>query len=225
MTIGVGFLCSDGIVMCADRQITGEGGFKCEERKISRAFCDEYSLVFTYAGEPDASRVMYGKIQERFTAEFRKVKARSVRDRARFALENIFKNRHAKGLWTLIGIKFRNPSSFHLFKTAGHKVLAGRPMEHIGGGDSSVLRYVCDVLLAGHHTVNESAVLGAYVVSVASRYVDGCGGLPDITSICESGTIAEGSGGPFTNTRERFSRCEEKIGKMLRDLLLSGGMG
>lgn len=225
MTIAIGFCCEDGIVMCADRQITdAETGFKSEERKIFRATFYNHLIIFTYAGEPDAARVLFGKVRENFYAEFEKSKARSTASKARAALETIFANRHAKRLKTLIGIRFTDDSSLHLFRTSGHKVVDG-DMEHIGSGDGSALRYVSDFLLAGQYKVNEAAILGSYVVSVATRYVDGCGGGPDITAIYKDGTMGEGRRGPFKNTMERFLRCEEKIGKTLRELLLSGGMG
>jgi hypothetical protein len=224
VTIAIGFCCNDGLVMCADRQITSATGFKSHERKISRASWYEQSILFSYAGDPDAARVLFAKIRETFKSEFDKSKARSTGYRAKAALEKIYTSRHAKHLETLIGIRFRNGSSFHLFRTSSHKVVDGN-MEYIGCGDSSALRYVCDLLLAEEQKVNEAAILGSYVVSVANRYVDGCGGGPDITAIHESGTISVGMEGPFINTKQRFSRCEKEVGERLRALLLSGGMG
>ena len=34
MTIALGFLCPDGMVLCSDRQITVDGGLKYEKRKF-----------------------------------------------------------------------------------------------------------------------------------------------------------------------------------------------
>jgi hypothetical protein len=222
VTVAIGFCCEDGLVMCADRQITSAAGFKSEKRKIFRATWWDVSILFSYAGDPDTAHVLFGKIRENFHSEFGKSRARSTAYKARGALEKIFTNRHAKRLETLIGIRFRDDCSFHLFRTSGHKVVEG-DMEHIGCGDSSALRYVSDFLLTGMPAVNEAAVLGSYVVSVANRYVDGCSGGPDITTIHKNGTIGEGTGGPFPNAKARFRLCEEQIGKALRELLLSGG--
>jgi len=222
VTVAIGFCCEDGLVMCADRQITSVTGFKSEKRKIFRATWWDLSILFSYAGDPDAAHVLFGKIRENFHSEFGKSRARSTAYKARAALEKIFTNRHAKRLETLIGIRFREDSSFHLFRTSGHKVVEG-DMEHIGCGDSSALRYVSDLLLTGMPAVTEATILGSYVVSVANRYVDGCSGGPDITAINKDGSIGEGTGGPFFKTKERFLSCEQQIGKALRELLLSGG--
>ena len=225
MTIGVGFLCTNGIVLCSDRQITDHSaGFKFEERKIFYHMGPDLAFVFSYAGEPDAARSLFGKISDGLASGIAKSKASSPRNRAIGELEKIFRNKDAKGLQTLIGIRFRN-SGMYLFKTANHRVVHAI-RDYIGVGDSSALRYLCDFLLPGPPLdINEAGILGAYIVSVASRYVDGCGGGPDITAISKDGTISEGTRGPWPNGRERFARCEEQIGKRLRELLLSGGMG
>ncbi len=222
MTIGVGFLCPEGILLCADRQLTGDGGYKFEERKIFSHWCvDGPSFVFSYAGDPDAARSMFGKISDGLSSGISKSKAASPRSKALGVLEKIFRDRNAKGLQTLIGVRFKN-SGLYLFKTSHHRVVDGI-REYIGVGDSSALRYLCGFLLKGRLSINEAEVLGAYVISVANRYVDGCGGGPDVATLHKDGQIGEGTGGPFPNARERFLHSEEEIGKGLRALLLSGG--
>jgi hypothetical protein len=222
VTIAIGFCCKDGLVMCADRQITSVAGFKSQERKIFRASWWDLSILFSYAGDPDAARVLFGKIRENFHSEFGKSRARLAAYKARAALEKIFTNRHAKRLETLIGIRFRDDCSLHLFRTSGHKVVEG-DTEHIGCGDSSALRFASGLILTGASTVTEATILGSYIVSVANRYVDGCSGGPDVTAIFKEGTITEGTRGPFVNTKQKFIYCEEQGGKTLRELLLSGG--
>jgi hypothetical protein len=224
VTIGVGFRCTNGVLICSDRQITSAAGFKTETRKISRTTSWERWLLFSYAGEQDASLVMFNKVREGFMDEFTKARSRNEVDKARAALEKIFTSRHAKLLQTLIAIRLRESGSIYLFRTSDHKVVEGQ-IEHIGGGDCSAVRYAADLLLNEPLTINEAGIIGSYLVSIASRYVDGCGGEADIAAIHQDGFIAEGSGGPFQNTSERFSRCEREIGERFKSILLSGAMG
>jgi hypothetical protein len=55
VTIGIGFKCIDGIVICADTQITVPESHTYYAPKIwdDRDPDNRWSLVFTYAGSPD----------------------------------------------------------------------------------------------------------------------------------------------------------------------------
>ena len=224
MTIGVGFRCTNGVLICADRQVTSIAGFKTKMRKISRTTSWDRWLLFSYAGDQDASQVMFGKVRERFMAEFQKSRSKKEGDKAKAALEKIFSDRNVKGLETLIAICIGDSGGIHLFRTCERKVMEAQ-IECIGGGDTSAVRYAASLLVTEPLTINQAGIIGSYLVHVASTWVDGCDGEADIAAIHEDSFIAEGEGGPFKNTTERFLRCEKEIGKRLRELLLSGAMG
>lgn len=219
MTIGVGFLCSDGVVMCADRQITGQG-YKFQQSKIFSIQRQDYSFIFSYAGDPDAARMMFEKTRN----AMRQVAVNdreSAKDTIKRTLEKVFGDKQTKGLQTLIGI--RTKEEHFLIKTKEKKVVEG-VAEYIGAGDSSALRYLCDFLLDQQMSVVEALVLGSYIVSVAGRYVEYCGEDSNHATLYAGGALARGSGGPwFTYNKERFVRCEQEMGKGLRALLFSGG--
>ena len=222
VTIAVGFICQDGIAICADRQMTSEAGYKFEERKIFYSSQPWWTVVFAYAGDPDAARIMFGKVSRELQPEMEKSRIVSKTERARHALERIFKSRDSKNVKSLIGIRYQSTGYCCMFRTSGSKVVFSE-RAHIGAGDSSALRYLCDFLLQPVLTsVNEASVLGSYIVSVATRYVDGCGGGPDITTVDEKGYITESTGGVFPGEKARFLNCEEQIGTGLRELLFSG---
>ncbi len=224
MTIGIGFRCKNGVLICTDRQVTSTAGFKTRVRKISRTTSWERWLLFSYAGDQDASKVIFGKIRERFMDEFRKSKSKMEGDKAKAALEKIFSDRNTKGLETLIAIRIADSGEIHLFRTCEHKVMEAQ-IECIGGGDTSVVRHAASLLVTEPLTIHQAGIIGSYLVHVASTWVSGCDGEADIAAIHEDGFIVEGEGGPFKNTTERFLRCEKEIGKRLRELLLSGAMG
>lgn len=225
MTVGVGFLCRDGIVLCADRQITSSSGFKFQEHKISAWYDPSlgYTMVFTYSGIQDESEIMFRRVHEAIDRcgnnQIDHLVARSV-------LEQVFKDGYesdySDGFESLVGFRFDHADPMWLFKTRNRSVVdAGA--EHIGCGDSSALRYLCDFLFDGAFSIGEAAVFGTYIVSVANRYVDGCSGGPDYLILPQAGLMTEGTGGPYPNAIERFLHCEKEIGAALRELLLSGG--
>lgn len=227
MTIALGFLCPDGIVLCSDRQMTVEGGLKYQKRKISYMTGMfpggvSFALMSAYAGDPEAANIMGTEIREQLGEEIAKSKLIGFQaPKARKGLEKIFSSKHAKNLQMLIGIRFHSGEAC-LFKTSGKKVVDAR-VEYIGTGDSSALRYLADCLLPSFiQSVSEAQVLGAYLVAVANRYVDGCSGGPDLT-IAKDGLIGDTHRGVFTNQRERFLYCEGEAGRGLRELLFSGG--
>jgi 20S proteasome alpha/beta subunit len=217
MTIGVGFLCTDGVVLCADRQLTSNTGFKYEERKIFWTHSDFCTLIFGYAGETYGAQVMFRKVREDLQETAIKAKGRFSADKSRNALEKIFKDRNSKGLETLIGIRLQH-SPPYLVKTWGNKVVDGLS-EYIGAGDSSALRYLCSFLIHDQPNVEQATILGSYIVSVANRYIDRCGGGPDVTILHEKGMVTEATGWIFPNQKDRFAHYEQEIGKQLRHFL------
>src|SRR5271157_3166927 len=221
VTIGVGFLCTDGVVICADRQLTGDAGYKFDESKLFHSIWTHRRLVFSYAGDPDAAQIMFRETNDNLDAEMAKIKSGSHSHKAHTALQRLFNNNHAKGLQTLIGLRFEH-SPCSLFKTSDKKVVEGL-RECIGAGDGSAIRYVCDFLLRGNLTVHEAEIIGSYIVSVANRFVDRCSGGPDVVAIHSHGGISESTVGVFPMQQEVFLRCEEQMGKAFRELLFSGG--
>jgi hypothetical protein len=66
MTIGIGFQCGDGVVLCADRQFTSkEGRFKYQKGKLGSSQRESLSLIYIYAGDPDRAELIFGKVSGR----------------------------------------------------------------------------------------------------------------------------------------------------------------
>jgi len=221
MTIGIGFQCRDGIVLCADRQFTSkEGRFKYQGNKLGRSQGTSLSFIFTYAGDPDRAEVMFGKLSSNLEKKIKEPIENSPRNAIRDALEEIYFDTQTEGLQTLLGIRWKHFGP-HLYLTSETTVRSGLT-DYIGWGDSSALRYLSNFLPLDELTVNEATVLGTYMVFVAGRFVDQCGDGTDHVILHHDGTVVEGRG-VYPNQKERFLRCEGEIGKELRSLLLGGG--
>jgi hypothetical protein len=109
-----------------------------------------------------------------------------------------------------------------LHRSYGQIVAEGHS-EIIGVGDSSVLRYATDLLVHPLSTVAEAQVIGSYMVRLANRYIDGCGGGPDIAALLNDGKVLDGNAGCFHDEESRFAYCEKEVGRTMKELLLSGG--
>lgn len=187
MTIGIGFLARNGIVLCSDRQHTSASGFKFAKRKFfASAHISGATAILSYAGQREDAQVLFDKICDRFIDDRPIRKTGDRRDPHHAILENlqkIFRSAHSKNLETLIGI--RKDWFPRLFRTSGNRVIMGTT-ECIGCGDSSVIRYLSDLILGPTSTHVEAAILGSYLISAANRYVDGCSGGPDVIFLPDS---------------------------------------
>jgi len=225
VTIGIGFVCPDGLVLCSDRQLTVAGSHKFSETKIfnMQEAISGTRLLFSYAGDESAAKSFYQHFKSELLTELKAPADPKVPpwDRRRLFFERVYRDRRAKTIQTLSAIDSQM-FGVHLFRSYGHDVVEGRS-EYIGTGDSSVLRYATDLLLRPLSSVSEAQVIGSYLVRLANRYVDGCSGGPDISTLHSNGIITEGTGGCFPDEQARFGYCEQEIGKIMRELLLSGG--
>jgi len=163
--------------LCADRQMTKEGGLKYQETKIhwrtSLAREKFYNVVFTYCGNPDVARNFFAMSADALGDAVGKAEPGMVGP-AYFmdALRPVFKSKDSKKIETLIALQTVEPC--FLFRTHGDQVMmAGR--ECIGVGDSSVLRFFSDITSGTFIDVHKATALAIYMVSLANRYIDGCG--------------------------------------------------
>ncbi len=180
MTIAVGFYTpDDGVILCADRQLTKEGGLKFERNKIrSRHSSDgqPYNLIFTYAGDPDAAALLFrstwfacSAVSVRFNDKIKELIWLELED----GLQKVFQSKEAKLAECLIGVQF--DVGCRLFRTHKNRVILGQ-RECIGVGDSSVIEYMSEIASQPPHTQDDAKRLAIYLVSLGNRFIDGCGG-------------------------------------------------
>jgi 20S proteasome alpha/beta subunit len=227
MTVGVGFQCSNGVVLCSDRQVTLENSYKFETRKILHAMEGlEWKIIYSYAGIADEGEVMFRRICESFRETFACVEGEVAKDKFRKILEAVYREGYESDytppFQTLIGFAYKDESA-HLFRTSDRSVVDGT-YEIIGVGDTSALRFLCEFLFDPERLmiVDEALVLGCYVIHVANRFVGKCGGGPDHAMIPSGGSfLSHGYGGPFFFSALDIIRFERKAGEELRNLLLS----
>ena len=80
MTIGVGFLCDDGVVLCADNQITWQNQHKYYECKIYPHLTSDWAAYITFAGNPTLMKSFDGKFKDTMAKMPAPVTAARIRD-------------------------------------------------------------------------------------------------------------------------------------------------
>jgi 20S proteasome alpha/beta subunit len=181
MTIAAGFLCRDGIVICADSEVSTDLE-KFEESKIFSLNAEQDSqhptIIFAGSGWFDFVKMTVDKIQRR-----------SLFAANRFEIEEIVENtvlevnrKHIRYYPTdpkpffnlLVGI--RDESGLSLLLTAGTSVNRITQYACIGIGDT-LANYLARGLTPQRETSQEAALLAVQILDQVKSNVPGCGGL------------------------------------------------
>src|ERR1700682_2543982 len=176
MTVALGFLCHDGIVLCSDRQIT-KGEMKYEEQKICGISGNGYKIAFTYAGDPDQMKRVHQDFNRKLN--FRAPEPILVQS----ILEDLLLETHVRlgeemNLECLCAVSSSDGTET-LFRTNNKKVSPGY-QECLGVGESALIHYILGLLPEPVSQTHEASLLGIYLIVQVKRNTDGCGGRTDL---------------------------------------------
>ena len=144
MTVGIGFQCPDGVVLCADRQITKGEDLKYEEQKIFEGHYENLQCACCYAHHPDIAKNVFEDIFKSLVNVFQRCHREQIglSDGLQLTIEEVMKRRKDKQTEMLIAFRSeRMGMPPTLFSVRGLVVRSGDQREYIGTGDSSVIRY------------------------------------------------------------------------------------
>ena len=183
MSIGIAFRCSDGIVVCADSQITWQR-HKDYERKIHYLAGIDWTMASVYSGNPHLMKSFFSKFVELVNARPHG-KAATIKELSEIVETALCffdeLDTDSTALNLLIG--FIVPSTaIGLFRTEGKvvsEVLSS--YDYVGYGDSSVVRYLSRIMADKQEwlSINQAVRIGTYWVLQAKRYIEDCGGDTD----------------------------------------------
>ncbi len=191
VTIALGFQCHDGIVLCADRQITVPGYYKYQEEKI-RTLGEGHGWVVAsvYSGSPDLMNLLYDKVSRRLAhPDF--VSAPEFQVGKKRTLEVAFVRKVLEESLSEIGRAYKKPVELEtlcalslldeliLLKTVGRLVVDANTAEYLGVGDSSLIRYLDSLLNIDSMDATQALQVGVGMVEKANQHIDGCSGGPD----------------------------------------------
>jgi hypothetical protein len=213
VSVGVAFLCQDGIVICADTQITWPENHKYYECKIYPHGGANWTFVATFAGNPELMKSFDGKFRESMQLMPAPYTASKIQDNVETILSffDILKDDPMQ-LSLLCGIVIAN-SEFRLLKTEGHVVRQVHRFDYVGVGDSSLLRYFAPLLTqTAQYDSKQALKIGTFLVLQAKRYVDGCGGDTNARVLQPNGMARRIDG--LERMEQKFLMLEHQLGRL-----------
>jgi 20S proteasome alpha/beta subunit len=210
MTIGLGFQCSDGVVLACDTQITMAGVYKEHQNKLAFLECKDSIVSSCYAGSPNLALSFYRRLEQAMRVAEPNATQDVIDVISDLALE--FKKKHPKEMryeQFLFGISLKGQKA-KLVRLQDS--IVDDPMTPcIGIADSALVKYLTARLTwypAILEDANNSLVLAVYIVLQAKEFIDGCGGDTSAVIIREDGEILPFMGLPIEHLEKVFANFD-----------------
>lgn len=231
MTIAVGFPCIDGIVLCADTQMTcAPSGMKYSDAKIHTIGCEgtgnDWAVGIAYAGDEGMFKEFFGRVRQTLEGEAfprgeNKVNKHFIVDTIREALEQA----HAQSpdvdseyVDVICGVSVNGKTSMHVGKRT--LFYEEQAPAYIGTGNRSLSRFLASTLpLTGRPLFAKNAlVAGVYMVNQAKDFVYGCGGETQAILIKDSGLPDRWGSGEKLSVEEALAPIAEHMQRAMKEL-------
>lgn len=204
MTIAIGFPCEDGIVLCADTQMTCRvSGMKYSDAKMgTMTFMgrgNTWTVGIAYAGDEGVFKNFFGAVREALENEAKPERLAAIDKK--FIINTIrgaLEEAHAQSpdinsefIDVICGVAVNGKTSMYM----GKRTVFYEEHEpaYIGVGNRSLSRFLAAALPLAKTPLSarQALVAGVYIVNQAKEFVDGCGnetqavlvkndGFPDI---------------------------------------------
>jgi 20S proteasome alpha/beta subunit len=208
VTISVGFRCEDGIVICADTQITWPQSHKCYECKIYEHRTDDWTLVNTFSGDPEVVKAFNENFDEAMPHASKPHTARQIRK----VIESVLSQMDDVSDLSMLCAVAIPQTEMHLYKTSAKIVREVDSYDYIGAGDSSLLRYLGSLLtesvVPSGYGSEYAYNLGCYFVLKAKVFIEGCGGDTTAWILRPHGHVDVRDGNTY-NTEQDFMWLEK----------------
>ena len=189
VSIAIAAICKDGLVMCADTQVTHPNGDKSYECKISTIQLSENrgTLVLSYAGIPDDEKAVVERLRNKIAGQDKTFD--DVRTDLQDALNKVL-GRSRRNHQMLCG--YCDSGNFRLLKTSDRVISPVDCWDCVGWGDSALTKYLGAIFLSGDILPLLRAVpICIYLIAQAKKYVGWCGGDTDIAVLNPNGEVTE----------------------------------
>ena len=218
MTIALGLPCREGLLICADQEVSAPGGDKFYEERISCIDLFGSALVSSYGGSPDLWKEAIEKISRRLL-ELQGPEEEGdvcVTPQAIYeTADEVFAGMgRPANLQMLIGVGgvFNTPELFVFDGGAMHRAVG---ITCVGAGELSLVRYLAENLYSPTMTLESAKNLGIYLIAKAAQYVSGVGAPMDAVVI--AGHQPEWLGDTEIKEREAAMLAREK--SLLKQIL------
>jgi hypothetical protein len=200
VTIGIGFKCINGIVLAADTQVTLQDSHKYYECKLYPHKQDEWTVVFTFAGDPMLMKSFDGKFKDAMKLCPPPYTVSKISDAIETVLQffDVLRDRPTD-LNLLCAVSVPS-AGYALFKTQGHIIHEVHAYDYVGFGDSSVIRFLAPLLADLDASIvpsmnhfqyiqRQAVAIATYLVLKAKTHVDGCGGDTEVWVVRPNGML------------------------------------
>jgi hypothetical protein len=184
MTALIGMVCTNGIVICADQQVSAADSYKYNERKISVETGSDWGVIFAYAGLPTLMK----EVSQKITKQLNTIPVVTT-DSVHEVADDVFTalGRHYADLELSMLIATSTvadaPKSVELLAFDGKALHVAEGLTPFGVGDSSLIRFLADALYSPMIDTGYGIPLGVYLIEKAKAYIDHCGGPTDAISV------------------------------------------
>src|ERR1700687_2217382 len=164
----MGFRCRDGIVLCADQQVSSTGALKSYERTITVEVEERQSIVLAYSGLPSLAREFRKEIRK--TIAHAEIPSDLLYLAASEVLTDMGRHHANMDLQLLIGraAVFETPA---LFEFDGSVLRVADDFTFLGTGNSSSLRFQAETMYSPQMNIEEATNLAIHLIHHAGQYM------------------------------------------------------
>ena len=220
MTIGAGFRCTDGLVICVDQEYTEGGLLKFTGSKMQVYEGLSCKCVLTFSGDRDFATMGMDNMIEKIhrsnetSAEIRAIIAGEIQQLHK---KHIYRHpgyrdgigpevSYLVGVWT-------EQQQTDLWSTSRTTLTPVETWQPIGVGHY-LAAYIGGTLFDDFLSVREAALLGSYLLSEAKEHVPGCGGKSMIVTITKDGKIKKDDSLTVFEGEAWFSEFSDLVKKL-----------
>lgn len=228
VTIAAGFVCLDGVLLCADTQETIAGYTKTKTEKILAEFEGSFGIAVTGSGDSEALKTLSQCVVSNVMGEYHhdalmfSITAKNIIERtaSKFVREHLLIYPQSERPFIEGLLIAMTENQWHgLYKLTGtmlREIVADG--DAVGSG-SLLAQSLKDKLYDPFMSLDELAIVAAYIIYEAKRYSDGCEGNTDM--VIYSHKHNYGGGAPTQAVRELESIFEEFDKWVCRNLILA----
>jgi hypothetical protein len=168
MTMAVGFCCKDGVVIAADRQVTGTN-FTFPECKLLSFLWRNGTAIAAYSGDRDTSKVFAREMSERLDG-YPSLTDAQIRNLLKESIEASASKKET--FLVLFGYWLDDEFPCLVMSTNKRKIVDVRDCEVIGYADSPLARYFLGRFRQTPHyaTVHQARLYAINFISQAKKY-------------------------------------------------------
>ncbi len=196
MTLAAGFPCQDGLILCADTEITHGDVLKIGGKKILTHKRDNTSLAITGAGDWSYVVMTFQKISDRLDElDSPDLTCEAVQEVIEQTLLRVYESFVAVDpdrenvKFSIIAATRTDNDELGLLVSEGNPAIVRSEDFQCTGSGYILASYLADIFYSSSISLNKGVFLAAYILRLVKKYVSGVGGRSDILVITPNGEM------------------------------------